>query len=152
RAAGQAVGLLKVRLYRPLPVEALRAALAGVPEVLVLDRNYSPGHGGVLHQELRAALYGMEGAPVIRGLLAGVGGVNVSPERSAAVVQGAAGIHAGPGSGWVRATTCASSIWSKSRCSVPGTRPARAASRHCRCATCWPRWGRTRLRWCRRRA
>ncbi|HLS54629.1 MAG TPA: pyruvate ferredoxin oxidoreductase [Zeimonas sp.] len=102
RAAGQAVGLLKVRLYRPLPVEALRAALAGVPEVLVLDRNYSPGHGGVLHQELRAALYGMEGAPVIRGLLAGVGGVNVSPERIAAFVQEAAGIHAGPGSVWVR--------------------------------------------------
>ena len=44
----------------PLPVRALRAALAGVP-VLVLDRNHSPGAGGVLHQELRAALYGMDG-------------------------------------------------------------------------------------------
>ena len=100
RAAGQAVGLLKVRLYRPLPVEALRAALAGVPEVLVLDRNYSPGHGGVLHQELRAALYGMDRAPVIRGLLAGVGGVNVSPERIVGYVEGAAGIDAGPDSVW----------------------------------------------------
>ena len=30
RDAGQAVGLLKLRLFRPLPVEALRAALAGV--------------------------------------------------------------------------------------------------------------------------
>ncbi|MCL4184971.1 MAG: pyruvate ferredoxin oxidoreductase [Burkholderiaceae bacterium] len=102
RDAGQAVGLLKVRLYRPLPVAALRAALAGVPEVLVLDRNYSPGHGGVLHQELRAALYGMDGAPVIRGLLAGVGGVNVSPERIAGYVREAAGIDAGPESVWVR--------------------------------------------------
>ena len=100
RAAGQAVGLLKVRLYRPLPVEALRAALAGVPEVLVLDRNYSPGHGGVLHQELRAALYGMDRAPVIRGLLAGVGGVNVSPERIVGYVESAAGIDAGPDSVW----------------------------------------------------
>ena len=89
-----------MRLYRPLPVEALRAALAGVPEVLVLDRNYSPGHGGVLHQELRAALYGMDRAPVIRGLLAGVGGVNVSPERIAGYVEGAAGIDAGPDSVW----------------------------------------------------
>ena len=59
RDAGEAVGLLKVRLFRPLPVAALRAALAGVPDVLVLDRNFSPGVGGVLHQELRAALYGM---------------------------------------------------------------------------------------------
>jgi len=102
REQGQAVGLLKVRLYRPLPVAALRAALAGVPEVLVLDRNYSPGHGGVLHQELRAALYGMDGAPVIRGLLAGVGGVNVSPERIVGYVRDAAGIDAGPDSVWVR--------------------------------------------------
>ena len=58
REAGLAVGLLKVRLFRPLPVRSLVDALAGVPEVLVLDRNYSPGHGGILHQELRAALYG----------------------------------------------------------------------------------------------
>jgi pyruvate/2-oxoacid:ferredoxin oxidoreductase alpha subunit len=86
RDAGLPVGLLKVRLYRPLPVAALRAALAGVPEVLVLDRNYSPGCGGVLHQELRAALYGMQGAPRITGLLAGVGGVNVSAQRIAELV------------------------------------------------------------------
>ena len=86
RDAGQEVGLLKVRLFRPLPIEALRAALGGVPEVIVLDRNYSPGHGGVLHQELRAALYGMDGAPRIHGLLAGVGGVNVSAQRIAELV------------------------------------------------------------------
>ena len=81
RESGQAVGLLKVRLFRPLPVAALREALAGVRDVLVLDRNFSPGVGGVLHQELRAALYGMKDAPGIHGYLAGVGGVNVSPEK-----------------------------------------------------------------------
>jgi len=86
RDAGQAVGLLKVRLFRPLPVSALRAALAGVPQVLVLDRDYSPGHGGVLHQELRAALYGMQDAPRVDGLLAGVGGVNVSAQCIATLV------------------------------------------------------------------
>ena len=81
RAAGHAVGLLKLRLFRPLPLAALRAALAGVRDVLVLDRNFSPGAGGVLHQELRAALYGMQAAPRIHGLLAGVGGVNVPPQK-----------------------------------------------------------------------
>ena len=83
RAAGIAAGLLKVRLFRPLPAEELRAALAGVRDVLVLDRNFSPGAGGVLHQELRSAMYGMKvggitGAPGLHGYLAGVGGVNVS--------------------------------------------------------------------------
>ena len=77
RDAGVAAGLVKVRLFRPLPAEELRATLAGVRDVVVLDRNYSPGCGGMLHQELRAALYGINGAPRLHGYLAGVGGVNV---------------------------------------------------------------------------
>jgi len=81
RDGGHAVGLLKIRLFRPVPIAALRAALAGVRDVLVLDRNFSPGAGGVLHQELRAALYGMEAPPRVHGLLAGVGGVNVPPQK-----------------------------------------------------------------------
>ncbi len=87
RDAGQPVGLVKLRLFRPLPVQALRAALAGVRDVLVLDRNHSPGAGGVLHQELRAALYGMADAPRVHGALVGVGGVNVSPRHIAGFVQ-----------------------------------------------------------------
>jgi pyruvate/2-oxoacid:ferredoxin oxidoreductase alpha subunit len=102
RDAGEAVGLLKVRLFRPLPIVALRAALAGIPEVLVLDRNYSPGHGGVLHQELRAALYGMADAPRIYGYLAGVGGVNVSPARIVELLRTARGREARAESLWVR--------------------------------------------------
>ena len=101
RDAGVAVGLVKVRLFRPLPVAALRAALAGVAEAIVLDRNYSPGCGGVLHQELRSALYGMPDAPTIRGLLAGVGGVNVPPERICEFVRNAASYDAGPESVWL---------------------------------------------------
>ena len=77
RAAGFKAGLLKVRLFRPLPAEELREALAGVRDVMVLDRNFSPGVGGVLYQELRSVLYGMKGAPLVHGFLAGVGGVNV---------------------------------------------------------------------------
>ncbi len=81
RARGEAVGLVKVRLFRPLPVTDLRHALGAVRDVLILDRNFSPGVGGALHHELRAALYGMESAPRLHGCLAGVGGVNVPPER-----------------------------------------------------------------------
>ncbi len=102
RDAGEAVGLLKVRLFRPLPVQALRAALAGVPEVLVLDRNHSPGAGGVLHQELRAALYGLPDAPRVHGFLAGVGGVNVPPEKVAEFVRNARAAQPQAQSVWVR--------------------------------------------------
>jgi pyruvate/2-oxoacid:ferredoxin oxidoreductase alpha subunit len=102
RDGGEDVGLLKIRLFRPLPVEALRDALAGIQDVLVLDRNYSPGHGGVLHQELRAALYGMRDPPRIHGYLAGVGGVNVSPEKIVEFVRMASAGEAHPQSVWVR--------------------------------------------------
>jgi pyruvate/2-oxoacid:ferredoxin oxidoreductase alpha subunit len=102
RDAGEAVGLLKVRLFRPLPRRELRAALAGVPNVLVLDRNHSPGHGGVLHQELLAALYGMPDAPRVHGYLAGVGGVNVPPGKIVEFVRRAARSEPQPDSIWVR--------------------------------------------------
>jgi pyruvate/2-oxoacid:ferredoxin oxidoreductase alpha subunit len=98
----QSVGLVKVRLFRPLPVAALRAALAGVRDVVVLDRNHSPGVGGVLHQELKAALYGMPDAPRVHGLLAGVGGVNVPPEKIAEFVRTARASEPQPGPVWVR--------------------------------------------------
>lgn len=102
RAAGVAVGLLKLRLVRPLPVQALRVALEGVPDVVVLDRNHSPGLGGILHQELRAALYGMPQAPRIHGFLAGVGGVNVSPESITQMVHTAQAQQPPVQSEWMR--------------------------------------------------
>jgi pyruvate/2-oxoacid:ferredoxin oxidoreductase alpha subunit len=80
RDDGMSVGLLKIRLFRPLPEAALRQALQNVACVLVLDRNYSPGMGGVVHQELKAALFGLRNPPRLHGLLAGVGGVSVSAQ------------------------------------------------------------------------
>lgn len=89
RDEGIAVGLLKIKLFRPFPLEDVRQALAGVPKVMVLDRNYSPGLGGILFQELKAALYGLDGAPQVHGYLAGVGGTNISPAAIKAMVHGA---------------------------------------------------------------
>lgn len=81
RDQGQAIGMVKVRLFRPFPVFQLREALKNAATVLVLDRNFSPGMGGILHQELKAALSGLHEMPRIHGLLTGVGGVNVIPEK-----------------------------------------------------------------------
>ena len=102
REQGLQVGLLKLRLFRPLPTQALRLALSDVADVVVLDRNHSPGLGGVLHHELRAALYGLEPAPRIHGLLAGVGGVNVSPDKIIELVRSVAGSAAQVESMWAR--------------------------------------------------
>jgi len=79
RAKGRKLGLLKIRQFRPFPGKLLRNLLQGLDQVLVLDRNYSPGNGGILYQETKAVLYGMDRSPRVRGFLAGVGGVNLSP-------------------------------------------------------------------------
>jgi pyruvate/2-oxoacid:ferredoxin oxidoreductase alpha subunit len=87
RAREIPVGLLKVKVVRPFPVAALREVLTGVAKVMVLDRNFAPGTGGFLRQELCAALHGLEGGPRAYGYLAGVGGTNVSPGRIADLAE-----------------------------------------------------------------
>jgi len=86
RDQGLSVGLLKVRQFRPFPTESVCKALGHAKSVVVLDRNYSPGMGGILHQELKAALYGAAQGPKVHGLLAGVGGMNVPPEKIMSLV------------------------------------------------------------------
>ena len=81
RDHGDRIGLIKVKMFRPFPTDALRAALAGVDRVAVLDRNFSPGHGGIFAAELRSALYDVpaEDRPAIYGYVLGLGGRDVTP-------------------------------------------------------------------------
>jgi len=81
RAAGEAVGLVKVKMFRPFPGADLRAALSKVRDVAVLDRNISPGHSGIFAEELRAALYDLPVAerPRVHGYIVGLGGRDVTP-------------------------------------------------------------------------
>jgi pyruvate/2-oxoacid:ferredoxin oxidoreductase alpha subunit len=82
RARGEKIGLLKVKMFRPFPTGPMREALAGVPRVAVLDRNISPGHGGIFAEELRSALYDLEPSrrPRVDGFIIGLGGRDVTPE------------------------------------------------------------------------
>ena len=102
RAAGERVGLLKIRLFRPFPIDAVREAVRGVPRLVVMERNFSPGLGGVLHQELKSALYGMDAPPLLHGYLAGVGGVNVSPDKIVEFTRTAMTTDPVPASVWQR--------------------------------------------------
>jgi pyruvate ferredoxin oxidoreductase alpha subunit len=75
------VGLLRLRAFRPFPVEPVRAAVAGARRLVVIDRNCSYGASGVFCQELRAALHGVPGAPAVHGFVAGMGGRDITPAR-----------------------------------------------------------------------
>jgi pyruvate/2-oxoacid:ferredoxin oxidoreductase alpha subunit len=80
REQGHRVGLLKIRLFRPFPVEEIQQALIGKKRIAVIDRNNSLGSGGIFCQELRAALVHSPDHPMIFSYIAGVGGTDVDPE------------------------------------------------------------------------
>jgi len=80
RKQGHKIGLLKIRLFRPFPVEAARDALRGKTRVAIIDRNISLGSGGIFCQELRAALIHSPDHPLTYSYIAGVGGTDVTPE------------------------------------------------------------------------
>jgi len=69
-------GVVKVRCFRPFPVDELRQALAGVPMVGVMDRALSFGLGGPLYHEVRSARYGQDG-PMLN-FIYGLGGRDLS--------------------------------------------------------------------------
>ncbi|MGC8906759.1 MAG: transketolase C-terminal domain-containing protein [Desulfomonilaceae bacterium] len=88
RDQGKKVGLLKIRLWRPLPVQELRRALGRAKEVLVIDRCVAPGAANMpVTSELRALMYHEPNRPNIRCMVAGLGGRDVTAEDIAAMLE-----------------------------------------------------------------
>ncbi|MEK7774368.1 MAG: pyruvate ferredoxin oxidoreductase, partial [Candidatus Zixiibacteriota bacterium] len=78
RAAGEKIGMVRVKMFRPFPNEELQRVTQGASKIAVLDRNYSAGTGGIFWQEIRASLQG-KGNTLIQNYLTGVGGMDVTP-------------------------------------------------------------------------
>lgn len=87
RAKGRPVGMVKIRMFRPFPTEAVREALRGAKKVAVLDRNISLGAGGIFCQEVKAALHNSDLRVPVFGFLTGVGGIDVNPRLIHEVVD-----------------------------------------------------------------
>ena len=78
RDCGVKAGMLKVRVFRPFPGDAVRQNLARVPKVAVVDRNCSLGAGGIFAQEIRSELCSLKKRPAVYSYIAGLGGRDVS--------------------------------------------------------------------------
>jgi len=87
RDDGIRVGALGLATFRPFPAEALREALARAPRVVVLERAFSVGTGGIVSADLDAALTGL---PQRRyTVVAGLGGRPVTRVSLRAVIEAA---------------------------------------------------------------
>ncbi|MHC5016821.1 MAG: pyruvate ferredoxin oxidoreductase [Planctomycetota bacterium] len=87
RKAGEKIGMVKVRAFRPFPGEEMLEACAGAAKVAVLDRNYSSGTGGLFWHSLKAAAQGARDDLLIQNYLAGVCGGDVTPDMIDEVVD-----------------------------------------------------------------
>ena len=81
REKGEKVGLLKIRLYRPFPADAIAEALKNVKAVAVMDRaeGYS-NHGGPLGADVMAALFRARSTALAANIIYGLGGRDVRVE------------------------------------------------------------------------
>ncbi len=82
REEGHKVGMIKHKMFRPFPRDLVRRALLGKKKVAVIDRNLSPGQGGIFCQEIKWALkmnVESEVLPVY-GFVSGLGGEDISAQ------------------------------------------------------------------------
>jgi pyruvate ferredoxin oxidoreductase alpha subunit len=70
RESGVRIGVLGIQSYRPFPLAAVRAALQGAQRVVVLEKSFCVGLGGVVSTDVRLALSGLQlhGYTVVAGL------------------------------------------------------------------------------------
>jgi len=78
RSEGKKVGLLKVRSYRPFPVQALRKALKEASVIAVIEKDVSIGGEAGLVTDLKAAFYNSKITAPIIGFTAGLGGRDIT--------------------------------------------------------------------------
>lgn len=79
REAGQKVGLIKLRVFRPFPMEELAEALSKVKAAAVMDKceGFS-ACGGPVFAETRSALYDRVDRPMMVNYVYGLGGRDVT--------------------------------------------------------------------------
>ncbi len=87
RDAGLRIGVLGITSFRPFPIDAVRSALGSARHVVVLEKAFSVGFGGVLSTDVAMALSGL---PVsVSTVVAGLGGRAITKTSLRGVFEGA---------------------------------------------------------------
>jgi pyruvate/2-oxoacid:ferredoxin oxidoreductase alpha subunit len=84
RARGIKAGGVRVRMFRPLPFDMLANALRSCRRIAVMDRNLSPGLGGILWAEMRGVV---SADTLVQNYLVGLGGGDIRPQHVEWIIQ-----------------------------------------------------------------
>ncbi len=85
RARGERVGLVRVKQFRPFPRAELLQAIGPAKKIGVLDRNHSPGSGGIFWSEVATTLQGRD--VLVQDYIVGIGGGDVTPATIAGIAD-----------------------------------------------------------------
>lgn len=85
RDQGVRIGALGVTCFRPFPLEEIREALAAATRVVVVERAFAVGIGGIVGQNVRLALAGLP--PAVYDVVAGLGGRAITRRSLAGLVE-----------------------------------------------------------------
>ncbi|MGB3340923.1 MAG: pyruvate ferredoxin oxidoreductase [bacterium] len=81
REKGKKVGLIRSRVYRPFPRDAMLNALTKAKVIGILDRSDTMSTlGGHLYNDVRSILYQAEKQPLVKNYVYGLGGRDISIE------------------------------------------------------------------------
>jgi pyruvate ferredoxin oxidoreductase alpha subunit len=81
RAQGVKAGLVKLRVFRPFPMEEIAQALSHVKAVAVMDKSEgNSGCGGPLYAEVRSACYDLPSRPMMIDVVYGLAGRDCAVE------------------------------------------------------------------------
>ena len=72
RAEGVKVGVLGITSYRPFPIEAIRAATAHAKRIVVIEKCFAVGIGGIVSRDVRSAVQSRP--QQVFAVIAGLGG------------------------------------------------------------------------------
>lgn len=87
RAGGRKIGMVKIKMFRPFPGLLLRDILRDKKKILVIERDISPGQGGIFCQEVRWAMSGERNGRDVYGFIAGLGGADITPGMIERAIQ-----------------------------------------------------------------
>ena len=93
REKGVSVGLLKIRAFRPFPIDEIKKVVADAKVVVVLDKNISLGTGeGAVTTEIKAGMYNSDISVPVVGFVIGLGGRDIPVTTVQRIVEKAEGV------------------------------------------------------------
>ncbi|MFA6514491.1 MAG: pyruvate ferredoxin oxidoreductase [Patescibacteria group bacterium] len=80
------VGLLKITTFRPFPAEEINKAIKNCSNIAVIEKAISPGSGGPLYNEVKAAIF-QTGKINIKNYIVGLGGKDISQKNIQKIIK-----------------------------------------------------------------